>query len=127
MHEWNSKGFYSKTQECSIKVQAAAQSATSNQAQNKKMVALNQAHHKEVVVLTKTSRLHGFVDEKDNLHNYLLRLKKYAIVGGWQQDTNNSGYIPWYNCDPDNVRIMTSCERLFYRGTISLSLTLQEP
>ena len=37
--------------------------------------------------VTKTPWLPSYVDEKDNLDNYLLRFERFAAIAGWQQDT----------------------------------------
>ena len=36
-----------------------------------------------VVALTKTPGLPGFVDGKANLDNYLLQFERYATIAGW--------------------------------------------
>ena len=41
----------------------------------------------------KTPELLGFVDEKDNLDNYLLRFEKNATIADWQRDT----WAVWLN------------------------------
>ena len=48
--------------------------------------ASSHAGQDNVVALTKTPGLPGFVDGKDNFDNYLLRLESYATATGWQRD-----------------------------------------
>ena len=48
--------------------------------------ASSQAGEENVVAVTKTPGLLGFVDGKDNLDNSLLRFEKYATNADWQRD-----------------------------------------
>ena len=49
--------------------------------------ASSQAGQENMAADTKTPVLPGFVDGKDNLDNYVLRLERYATIAGWQQNT----------------------------------------
>ena len=49
--------------------------------------APSQAGRVNVAAVTKTSGLPAFMDRKDNLDNYLLRLKRYATIAGSKRDT----------------------------------------
>ena len=49
--------------------------------------ASSQAGQENVTAVTKTPGLPAFVDEKDNLDNYLLRFERYATIAGWHRDT----------------------------------------
>ena len=42
--------------------------------------ASSQAGQENVAAVAKTPGLPGFVDGKDNLHNYLLRFERYATI-----------------------------------------------
>ena len=47
-------------------------------------MASSQDFEENAVEKTKASELPGFVDGKDNLDSYLLRLERYATVAGWR-------------------------------------------
>ena len=59
-----------------IETQAKVQSAASSQ-----------AGQVNVAAVTKTLGLPGFMDRKDNLDNYLLRIERHANIAGSQRDT----------------------------------------
>ena len=88
--------------------------------------ASSQAGQDNVTALTKIPGLPGFVDGKDNLDNYLLRLKRYAAIAVWQRDMWLFGLAHcllvkhWMfilDYPARMLGIMTSCGRLCYRGT----------
>ena len=71
--------------------------------------------------------LHDFVDGKSNLDNYLLRFGRYTTIAGWQGNTwavllslllTGKALDVDFGQSSEGARIMTSCRRPFYRGTI---------
>ena len=90
--------------------------------------ASSRASQENVVALTETPGLPGFLDGKDNLDDYLLRFESYAIIAGWQRVTWAVRLLDhclmikhWMFILDYSARmlgIMANCGRLCYRGMI---------
>ena len=86
--------------------------------------ASSQAGQKNVAAVTKTPWLHGFVDGKNNLGNYLLQFDRYAAIAGWLQNAWTVRLSPLLTAKTLDVYLDYQekgfvTEVKFYRVTIS--------